>query len=103
MGFSRHKYQSGLPCPTPGDLPNLEIEPVSLTSLALAGRFFTTSATWEAQVSNLHYYMEPAIIVNMGLIYNTFKKLMEMKMKVSFEFVHESKQGMAHFGAPLTL
>ena len=52
-------------------------------------------------MSNLHYYMEPAIIVNMGLIYNTFKKLKEMKMKVSFEFVYESKQGMAHFGAPL--
>ena len=30
------------------DLPNLGIQPVSLTSLALAGRFFTSSATWEA-------------------------------------------------------
>ena len=92
-----------MPFLLPGDLPNPGIESASPASLALAGRFFTTSATWEAQVSNLHYYMEPAIIVNMGLIYNTFKKLMEMKMKVSFGFVHESKQGMAHFGAPLTL
>ena len=32
----------------PGDLPNPEIEPVSLMTLALAGRFFTTSATWKA-------------------------------------------------------
>ena len=39
--FSRQEYWSGLPSP-PGDLPNLEIESASLTSLALAGRFFTT-------------------------------------------------------------
>ena len=32
----------------PGDLPNPGIEPTSLTSPALAGRFFTTSTTWEA-------------------------------------------------------
>ena len=33
---------SGLPCPSPGDLRNSRIEPVSLTSLALAGGFFIT-------------------------------------------------------------
>ena len=33
------------PHPPPGDLPNPEIEPASLTSSALAGGFFTTSAT----------------------------------------------------------
>ena len=27
MGFSRQEYQSGLPCPPPGDLPNLGITP----------------------------------------------------------------------------
>ena len=32
----------------PGDLPNPGIEPSSLMSPALAGRFFTTSSTWEA-------------------------------------------------------
>ena len=26
MGFSRQEYWSGLPCPSPGDLPNLGIE-----------------------------------------------------------------------------
>ena len=49
MGFSRQKYWSGLPFPSPGDLPNPGIEPTSLMSPALAGRFFTTSATWEPQ------------------------------------------------------
>ena len=35
-------------CPSPGNLPNLGIKSLSLSSLALAGRFFTTSAIWEA-------------------------------------------------------
>ena len=39
MGFSRQKYWSGLPFPPPGDLPDPGIEPVSLTSPALAGGF----------------------------------------------------------------
>ena len=48
MGFSRQEYWSGLPCPPPGDLPRPGIEPTSLMSPALAGRFFTTSTTWAA-------------------------------------------------------
>ena len=48
MEFSRQEYWRGLPCPPPGDLPDPEIELASLMSLALAGGFFTTSATWEA-------------------------------------------------------
>ena len=30
MGFSRQEYWSGLPFPSPGDLPNPEIKPGSL-------------------------------------------------------------------------
>ena len=37
-----------MPCHSPRDLPDPGIEPVSLTSPALASRFFTTSASWEA-------------------------------------------------------
>ena len=48
MGFSRQEHWSRLPCPPPGDLPHPGIEPTSLMSLALAGGFFTTSATEEA-------------------------------------------------------
>ena len=46
MGFFRQEYWSGLPCPTPGDLPDPGIEPVSLMFPRLAVKFFTTSATW---------------------------------------------------------
>ena len=48
MGFPRQEYWSRLPFPTPEDLPKPRIEPTSLASPALAGRFFITSATWEA-------------------------------------------------------
>ena len=48
MGFSRQEHWSGLSCPSPGNLPDPRIEPVSLTFPALSGELFTTSATWGA-------------------------------------------------------
>ena len=48
-GFSRQDYWNGLPSPPPRDLSNPGIEPMSLTSPALVGWFFTTNTTWEAQ------------------------------------------------------
>ena len=42
MGFSRQEYWRGLPFLSPGVLPNSEIEPTSLVSLAFPGGFFTT-------------------------------------------------------------
>ena len=53
MGFFRQEYWSGLPFPSPGDLLNPGIEPTSLRSPVLAGRFL--SATWEAL--KLHGYI----------------------------------------------
>ena len=48
MESSRQEYWSWLQFTTPGDLPNPGIEPASLASPELAGRFLPTSATWEA-------------------------------------------------------
>ena len=45
--FSRQEYWSGLPFPNPGDRPNPGIKIVLPASASLAGRFFTTSTTWE--------------------------------------------------------
>ena len=50
MGFSKQEYGSGLPFPPLGDLPDPGIEPAFLMSPALAGGFFITHATWEAQI-----------------------------------------------------
>ena len=41
MGFSRQEHWSGLPFPSPGNLPHQETEPTSLLSSALAGGCFT--------------------------------------------------------------
>ena len=51
MGFPRQEHCSGWPCSPPGDLPDPGTELLFLMSPALAGGFFTTSAT-EAQVQD---------------------------------------------------
>ena len=55
MGFSRQECWSGLPCPPPGDYPDPRIEPASLFSPVLAGRFFTACTTWNSIV--LKYWL----------------------------------------------
>ena len=42
MGFSRQGHWSGLPFPSPGDLPDPGIKLQSLMSPALAGGFFAS-------------------------------------------------------------
>ena len=42
MRFPKQEHWSGLPFPSPGDLPDPGIEPASLASPSLAGRFLTT-------------------------------------------------------------
>ena len=51
MGFSRQEYWSGLPFPSPGDLPGPGIEPRS----PALHRFFTIWATREAQLKPVKY------------------------------------------------
>ena len=51
MEFSRQEYWSGLPFPSPGDLPEPGME---LTSPALAGKFFTT--TPPGKLEYMFYY-----------------------------------------------
>ena len=48
MGFSRQEYWNGLSRSSPRNLPNTRTEPTSLKLPSLAGKFFTTSTTWEA-------------------------------------------------------
>ena len=47
--------------PSPGDLPNPEIKPMSLMSPAFPSRFFTTSTTWEVP-----YNYEHILLSSMG-------------------------------------
>ena len=67
MGFSRQEYWHGLPCPPPGDLPDLGIEPGSLMSPALSGKFFTTSATWEMSYALFNRCVTTLILLDRGV------------------------------------
>ena len=60
-GFSRKEYWRGLPCPSPGDLPDPGIKPLSLLSPALTVGFFTTSTTWEAH--EIAYLFSSAVVL----------------------------------------
>ena len=59
LGFSRQEYWSGLPFPSPGDLPDPGIEPESFVSPALAGGFITTAPPGKPHlVMYLYSYMK---------------------------------------------
>ena len=76
VGFSRQEYWSGLPFHSPGDLPDPGIKPASHKSSALAGGFFSISATWEAlkqghPLSKPQYsFPKPEININTILLFN---------------------------------
>ena len=79
--FSRQEYWSGLLWPPPGDLSNPGVEPTSLISPALAGEFFTTSATWEApkECSHQPYSYGFKILREAYEISKSFKERKETK------------------------
>ena len=87
MGFSRQEYWSGLPCPPPGDLPGPGIEPTSLMSPALAGRFFTTSTTWKAPQVAISFGKKKITMAN---LLNSFRS-MRLKCK-SYLFTSEDRK-----------
>ena len=77
MGFYRQEHWSGAPVPYPGDLPSPGIEPASLMAPALAGRFFNTSATWEAQTvkrSFNFFFFNFIFIFKLGLLKDLYFK-----------------------------
>ena len=61
MEFSRHVYWSRLPFPTPGDLPDPGIEPMSPESPALAGGFFTTTPLGD--ISQIKLFLPQALFL----------------------------------------
>ena len=50
MGFSRQEYCSGVPCLSPGDLPDPGIKPASLNVSCTGRQVFTTNATREVHL-----------------------------------------------------
>ena len=65
MGFSRQEYWSGLPFPSPGDIPDKGIEPASLVSLMseLACGFFTAEQPGKP-------YLHPSVQFSRSVVSN---------------------------------
>ena len=91
MEFSRQEHWSGLPFPPPGDLPDPGIEPTSLLSPALAGRFITTGPpgkpSWELQRTHSLMMKTYTITINMVQLLwsNSRQRFMEMQRKRTFQ------------------
>ena len=104
MKFSRQEYWSDLPCPSPGDLRDPGIEPASLVSPGLAGRFFTTDATWEAPglihllSSFWNFVVVVSFLVIFGLIHVCIKKKRVKKNHLyCFDGVSRVSKGLSAF------
>ena len=92
MGFSVDKqYWSGFPCPPPGSLPDPGIEPAFLMSPALAGRFFTTSTTWHANV-NIHKCLQLGLKTSDCVLQNLFNnnRILSQRRSISPLSLHFS-------------
>ena len=63
----RQEYWSGLPFPSPGDLPNPGIKLVSLASPALAGRFFTTEPSGKPLLPHNLYQLHSNCSKNLNI------------------------------------
>ena len=64
MEFSKQEYWSGLLFPSPEDLPDPGIEPMSPAFPALVGGFFCCCATWEAPLSCESAFISLYTLVN---------------------------------------
>ena len=70
IGFSRQEYWSGLPCPSPDDLPTPGIESASLMSPAAAGGLFTSSTTQEACILRAEKMVLLALLSRLLQVYS---------------------------------
>ena len=87
-GFPRQEYWSGLPIPTPGDLPCPGIGPMSPVSLALTGRVFTTvlpgkPSFYDNFLINLTLKLPPLFVALCCKFSTEFNKLYTLPNNVS--------------------
>ena len=98
MEFSRQEYWSGLPFPTPGDLPDLGIEPMSP---ALAGGFFTAEPPGKPQPSvtqreDLQLHLETVMASNLAIISTPTFDLKETNIKINWQVAPRSGNIRSH-------
>ena len=80
MGFSRQEYRSGFPCPPPGDLPDLGIEPASPASPALQMDSLLLSHQG-IPISNMNLYLLCTRLCSQQITHiNSFKLMCSYKV-----------------------
>ena len=88
MRFTRWEYWSGLPCSSPGDLPNPKIKPTSPATLALQVDSLSTEPPGSPWESNLKY----TNILGMERRLWTYKGHREKVRKLKEEQWHGSQE-----------
>ena len=78
--------------PIPGDLPDPEIKPVSLESLALAGGFFTHWTTWKDldvfKLLNILNVISTLYLEAHNLLYSSLHLVHDERMLFFFSFIY---------------
>ena len=97
LGSSVHgnlqvEYWSRLSCPPPGDLRNPGIKPTSLMFPASAGRFFTTSATWEPPQWIVQVPKDVLWNLRVTVFFTEFLLLLYIKYIIISEYVTVSRK-----------
>ena len=96
MDFSSQEHWRGFLFTSSGDLPDPGIEPASLASPALTGRFFTTSTTWEAL--NINFFDISLMIPSLScLILKICVSLISVAASLSIWFVFEKNTCCINF------
>ena len=106
MEFSRQGYWSGLPFPSPGDLPNSGIEPTSPAIPALAGGIFTIVLSeklfkiWAKHIPWIHLFNSINVAVRWVVVLSSHLKDEESEAQSSkvFFFSQVTKLGSSWVG-----
>ena len=97
MGFPRQECWSGLPFPSPGDLPDPGIEQASFTSPTLAGSFFTTVHPGKHQTEDRQFF-------HWFYLYSHFPSAWKMLLLFFFFFTfHQPSMPYCHLSCYLNL
>ena len=100
LGLSRQEYWSGLTFPPSGDLLDPGIELATLSSPALAGGFFTTSATWEAHNKLIYHILQIIRYIRMRSVSWSSEGRTTTRLKLRSPDTQSGVFSIHHFSRP---
>ena len=85
VGFSRQEYWSGLPFPTPGNLPDPGSQPASLVSPALVSKFFTTALPGKQKIKEVNTFKNRKVLN--GTQKTVKRQVVFIKRGLAFQYI----------------